>query len=83
MTYCCCICLDSIEECNIRFCCFECKSGYICLECIVFYDPCFSPNINDKKELLKILSCPVCRQVNWLYHYINIVFEIRNCISKK
>jgi hypothetical protein len=75
----CCICLNHIND--VRFTCSCCKSGFICYNCIIEVDPKFSPCIKDYSELIKCLKCPICRTINWNYHYRNIISDMFESIA--
>lgn len=70
------VCMEDKQPkkyCPGNFLCHNCQSGFVCDSCIQKYDPCGSIFELDDREVLKILKCPCCRQLNWRYQYTQFV----------
>jgi len=53
--------------------CTTCESGYVCKKCIWKFDPCGSAFEKDMEDVKDIIKCPCCRQLNWKYHFNQII----------
>ena len=52
--------------------CTTCESGFVCTGCIPRFDPSGSI-FEDTKYVKKTIKCPCCRQLNWKYHFNQII----------
>ena len=54
------------------FVCLTCEGGFICKGCIAKFDPSGSI-FGNKAYVKKTIKCPCCRQLNWRYHFNQII----------
>jgi len=67
----CCICLETFE--NFKYDCSTCSDGKICYDCMLAKDPNLSLLHYSREELEDAIKCPCCRQLNWKYHFTDII----------
>jgi hypothetical protein len=56
--------------------CPTCNEGKICEDCMFEKDPvAFDCSCKKRREIEHGIKCPCCRQLNWRYHYSEIIMR--------
>ena len=82
----CCVCFNNILELsNWEYQCTSCNDGIICYICfrIISKEKLFLRHNTKIDQVIKILQCPCCRQVNWKRLHNEIVNNIYSDIFDK
>ena len=82
----CCVCFNNILELsNWEYQCTSCNDGIICYMCfrIISKEKLFLRHNTKIDQVIKILQCPCCRQVNWKRLHNEIVNNIYSDIFDK
>ena len=73
----CVICFETTKDIRKNACnvikCYTCADGFVCNDCIPEIDPEGSIFCNSEEDVIRAIKCPCCRNLNWNYHYNQIV----------